>query len=345
MKKLLLCLAILTIFTACSSPPTQRESRRLIEWGWNTPRLQKIGAVLEQAQTLPFDGVVLDVESPGDERGLAWALFGRQSVDHAALDALVAQYADLPWGRLTDNFLRLTIFPADVGWYEDWQVIYANAEAWAHFARELGMVGIMLDVEQYGEAKLFDYNLQPDTTSLSFEAYAAQAYERGQAYMNALEAGYPGLTVMFTYALTVSLSPANPQNYGLLVPFVEGMAFASGEGTTLVDGYEHSYIFRQAEHFSHARERIRAVTPQYVALDHFENPLRVGFGLWLDPVCGAGGLPPEGCGFSPAEFTNALTQAFNYSDRYVWLYSQRVNWYTGQGIPPVWWDTLKAFRR
>lgn len=347
-KRYLLFLWILLALPACESP---RDSRRLIEWGWDTPKLQQFGAVLAQAQTLPFDGAIVDVETLLDVRGLSWTLFGSQPVDQAVLDELAAQYAHLPWGRLTDNFLRLTVHPADIDWFDDdlppfhWVTVNNNAEAWARLTRELGFVGIMLDVEQYGEAHLFDYSQQPQADHISFDAYAEQAFRRGYDYMIALQNGYPGLTVMFTYALTVDFS-APSERYGLLVPFVEGMLSAAAPSITLIDGYEHSYIYRDEGQFQWGRNRILTAAPRYSAsIARFEYPPRVGFGLWIDPVCGAGGLPLEGCGFTPAEFTTALTNALKHTDRYVWLYSEDINWYTGQGIPPLWQTTLNAFRR
>jgi hypothetical protein len=265
----------------------------------------------------------------------------------------VARYADLPWGRLTDNFLRLTVHPANIDWFDDdlppfdWDVVNSNAEAWARFAQRLGFVGIMLDVEQYDEAHLFDYTKQRYANQISFEEYAKQAFRRGYDYMVSLQNGYgvSGITVMFTYALTIDFS-APTERYGLLVPFVEGMIFAASERTRLIDGYEHSYIYKEDVQFAWGRNRILTAAPLYSGnIDRFERPLRVGFGLWIDPVCGAGGLPPEGCGFTPAEFSTALAGAFAYSDRYVWVYSEDINWYTGQGIPQLWLDTLNTFRR
>jgi len=340
-----LFIVLLILVTACSSLPPTRESRKLIEWGWDTPRLQQMAAVLPNAQSLPFDGVVVDIESPLDSRGLSWTLFGNQNVDSAVLAALAEEYADLPWGRFTDNFLRLNVHPANVDWFDDnWAVIERNGEQWARLAHELGFVGIMFDVELYSEARPFDYAQQQDADRITFEDYAAQTYLRGRAFMDALEAGYPALTVMFTYALTVDLSSANPRRYELLIPFVEGMLASANASTTLIDGYEHSYIYREEAQFKHARDQILMVTPQYGELNQFDSPIRAAFGLWIDPVCGTGGLPPEGCGFTPSEFQTALDHSLDYTDRYVWIYSQNINWYTNQNIPSEWWDVMNTFR-
>lgn len=342
-------IAFFLILLSASAPtPATCESRKLIEWGWDTPSLQEMPPLLPNAQALPFDGAVFDVDTPLHGVGLSWTLFGRQALEQQTLDALAAEYRNLEWGRMTDNFLRLTVFPADIDWFDEqapgWDVIYENARLWSRLAHELGFVGVVLDVEQYGVVKVFDYAQQPNAAQKSFEEYAERSYQRGQAYMAALEAGFPGITVLFTYGLTIDLSPANPRRYELLIPFLEGMAFAAGEGTMLIDGYEHSYIYRDEAQFRQGREQIRAVTPQYPGTNSFRQPLLAAFGLWIDPVCGDGGLPPEGCGFTPTEFQQALGYALQYSDRYVWVYSQRINWYTNQNIPPQWWDVMNPFR-
>lgn len=337
---------VLILFAACA--PAPRTDRRLIEWGWDTPPLQEMVEQLPGAQALAFDGLVLDVATPLDDRGLSWTIYGSRPVDTETLGALAAEYKDFAWGRLTDNFLRLTLYPADVDWFESlgdgWTVIYHNVRQWAQLAHDLGFVGIMLDVEQYGEAHLFDYSRQKYASQMGLDAYARQAYRRGQDLMVALQGGYPGLTVMSTYLVVSNLSQP-PERYTLLRPFAECMISAAAETTTLIDGYENAYIYRDEAQFKQAREQILGVRPEYVPASAFPYPIKVGFGLWIDPVCGAGGLPPEGCGFTPQEFKSALTYALDYSDRYVWIYSQNIDWFSGRGIPSVWQDTLAAFRR
>ena len=166
--------------------------------------------------------------------------------------------------------------------------------------------------------------------------------------MDALESGFPGLTVMFTYALTVDsvVGQLDPtvSRYGLLVPFVEGMAAAADSSSMLVDGFEHSYIYKDPQDFELAAIRIGGVRPRYLDGSAWRAPV-AGFGLWLDPVCGSGGLTDSGCGFSRDEFSTALAAALRNSDRYVWIYSQHVNWYTGAGIPGAWMETLRSARQ
>lgn len=333
------CWLALLLCCSCAVASGPAADAKLIDWGWGTPRLQQMPAYIDAAQATPFDGAVVDVETDLDPRGLSWTVFGNQSLDRDHLATLADEYGDLEWGRYTHNFLRLTVHPADVGWFDDWQTINDNAEAWATLAHELGFVGVMLDVEQYSDADIFRYPAQTEADTLSFEEYAVQAVARGRAYMDALEAGHPNITVIYTFALTVDQPDSDweTHTYGLLVPFVEGMVSAADDNTTLVDGHEHSYIYNTEEQFVQAASTITGMEPRYT---DFDAPPQVGFGLWVDVNCGDGGLPPEGCGFSPSGFRQAVDDAKAQSDGYVWIYSQKINWYTRAGIPSAWWDAL-----
>jgi len=70
-----------------------------------------------------------------------------------------------------------------------------------------------------------------------------------------------------------------------------------------------------------------------------------GITVLIDPYCGDGGLPASGCGFTPDEFKYAVNVALSTSDRYVWIYDEHINWFTGDGIPPIWQDVLDALHR
>jgi hypothetical protein len=128
-----------------------RSATRVLEWGWHTPRLQDIPQYIDVAQTLPFDGLILDMATPDNSNGLSWTLFGDQRVDQSLLSGLENELTDLKWGRLTDNFLQVNVAPANVDWFDDFDAILYNFESIAGLAKRLGFKGIMLDTEQYGE--------------------------------------------------------------------------------------------------------------------------------------------------------------------------------------------------
>ncbi|MEO0565020.1 MAG: hypothetical protein AAF125_23135, partial [Chloroflexota bacterium] len=192
---------VMLVLVGCSAQPQPVSEKAIIEWGWNTPRLQDFPQYTESGRLneLPFNGAVIDVATPLDERGLSWTLFTDAPVDEALLISLGEEYGDLDWGRYQHNFLRMNVYPADIAWDDDtaWETIYANAEAWARLANDLGFRGIMLDTEQYGDGvTIFDSTVRRSVTS-------EYAYERGIMFIEAIERGYPDLTVMTTFALTI----------------------------------------------------------------------------------------------------------------------------------------------
>jgi hypothetical protein len=336
------------------APNLPRSEKRVLEWGWNTPRLQAIPQYADQLENLPFDGAIFDIATPADTRGLSWTLFGDQPVDQTLLGEIADQLNDFKWGRLTDNFLRVNFSPSNVDWFDDFSTILNNFEAIARLAKQLGFKGIMLDTEQYGEMLPFDYRQQLYNSKYTYEQYDAQVYTRGQAVMQAFQKGYPGLTILYTFGISIGSQPgANNRSefkYGLLLPFIEGMISAADDNITLVDAFEGSYIYREDLQFLQAYKLIKGITRDTLARDpeRYDQFIQAGFGLWLDHnYCNEPGLTPANCpsGFTPEMFQQAINYALQYTDRYVWIYSQGVNWYTGEGIPPEWNDTLSSFRQ
>ncbi len=331
-------------------PPLDAE-KRLITFGGGVIFLQDVPAVLADAQNTAFDGLVLDIETPRDHRGLGWSLFTNQPVDQAQLDGLAAQFNGFAWGRLTDNFLRVNIYPGAVDWFEDFSTVLYNLEAVSRLAAQLGFRGIMLDTEQYGDTSLFYFGERPGFYTSTQEQYAAQAFMRGQEVMQALNRGYPGMTVIYTFGISYVAQWQPPNQfalnpYELLTPFINGMIAAADANTVLVDGYEQSYTYTTELQFTDAYNFVRNLVPGMHAPDpaRYRQVLRMGFGLWIDAWCDGSGLRAEPCpgGFTPQSFSAALRFAWRYSDRYVWVYSQGINWFTSAGIPPEWQPAVAA---
>jgi hypothetical protein len=119
----------------------------------------------------------------------------------------------------------------------------------------------------------------------------------------------------------------------------------------MVDAFEGSYTYSQEDQFAKAY----ALVKDYTRDSYTRNPTRygeivqMGFGLFLDQNrCGSPSLqPPPDCptNFTPQSFPEVMELALRYTDRYVWIYSQSVNWYTGEGIPPEWTAALNSFRQ
>ncbi len=331
--------------------PIPLENKRTLEMGWQTPKLQEMPQYIEVAQTLPFDGIIFDIDVPGPARGLSWKLFGDEPVDQTLLDGIVVDLEGMEWGKLTDNFIRVNIAPGNVDWFDDFDTLLNNLEEIARLAYQLDFQGIMLDTEQYRSSnyRLFDYQTLPYSERYDFDEYSEQVYQRGQEIMQALNRGYPGITVLYTFGISLVSQIGAPDDLsnhpeGLLKPFIEGMIAAADEETTLVDAIEGSYGYTSEQQFLVAYKLIKGLTHDLVVRDpeRYGEVMQAGFGLWIDHDCGEGPLQPGGCpnGFTPESFQRALALAQYYSERYVWVYSERVSWYTGEGIPVEWHTAL-----
>jgi hypothetical protein len=73
----------------------------------------------------------------------------------------------------------------------------------------------------------------------------------------------------------------------------------------------------------------------------------VGFGLWLDNDSGKWGWHPDDPSqnwFTPTEFQSSVYNALSQSDEYVWVYSERFNWWTGKDLSPAYEAAQRAGR-
>ncbi len=342
-------IALIYVYVIYPVPNHDRRQQRLLQWGHDTPRLQDISKYTEHINTLPFDGLVFDIATPDDRRGLSWMIF-REPIDDVLLDEIRQQFDDYDWGQLTDNFLRVNIFNPDLTW-DDWDIGLTNLTKITALASDLEFTGIVFDTEQYGAVDLFDYPAQNNKDSRSFDTYSELAFQRGIDAMHALQDSYPEITVIYTLGIThrmtwVNSPPLEQHRYGLLVPFIEGMISVANPTVTLIDGYESSYLYRTEQEFATAYKWIHGgVSTQLADGERYRNTMQAGFGLWIDPYCGDGGLPEAGCGFTIDEFKQALSLAFAHSDKYVWLYNEHIDWFEDVGIPSNWREIMSQFKQ
>lgn len=312
--------------------------KRLVEIGWDIP--DEVGFAAAAAAGTPFDGAVLDprIDRPDGEQParFSWVVFGRRRITREWSDAVIAKLREAPAAFRASSFLRFNVTPGDVGWFEEAPAIVANAAAAARIVREAGLAGIFLDVEQY-EGKLFDPREQPDDRP--FASYEERARARGRDLMAAMVAEHPPIEVLCSYGYPVAFRDRARAEYGLLPAFLDGMLDAKGERATIIDGYEYSYPFKTARAFTRGRAESRRASGDRLA---------VAFGIWLDWNSGTRGWHPEDPSknwFTPDEFRAAVRHALDRTDRYVWIYTERLDWYTGEHVSPAYREALAAARR
>jgi hypothetical protein len=272
----------------------ERKRARLIEFGWDIPDTAYLREHVRDMEKAPFDGVVLD-PSIGRDLRFSWHVFGRERLPDAVLDGAIADLRATRFARFRHNFLRLNATPGDLAW-DTPDAMLANVRLAARLVREARLAGLFFDTESY-QAKLWSTGAPADVRRAGREF--------GRAY------DAPGTTILLAFAITQASHP----EYRLLAPFVEGL-LEGAVSVEIVDAYENAYGFKDGPAFERARDAIRRSHPR----------LRAGFGLWMDFESGRRGWPANPH-FSPAEFERAVRAASAAGDGWVWIYTERVNWW------------------
>jgi hypothetical protein len=347
---------------AASAPSNEQPTKKLIEFGWDEPDTAFLRRHHAQLANSPFDGCVFHVvsrNSRGANDNFTWLAWGRRRFQRTEIQTALDDLRSLPGTRFRHHFLRFNVTPADLDWFDDHSAIVENARLAAGLARTGGCAGILLDTEQY-EGKLFDFRQTSKNTERSWAEYAVQARTRGREVMNALQEGYPSLTVFLTFGYSLlwkqsesGKKPLADCPYGLLVPFLDGMIEAARDKTKLVDGHELSYGYREASAFIAGHE---AIAKQSLRLagdqERYRRVLSAGFGLWLDYDWRKRGWNRTGLDrnyFSPGRLEASLRAAIEQSDEYVWIYTEKPRWWSEKGgavdLPEAYVDTVRRVRQ
>lgn len=361
MKRLLAALAVSAALAAAGGTGGRGDGRRLLEFGWDMPSTEALRRDVRQMEKAPFDGVVLDVALKG--RGsVAWTFWTPDPWRDEDLAPARDDLRATRFRRFSDNFLRLNVAPGRVDWFDPaFSAIVTKAAQAARFVRQAGLRGILLDPEQYDGIGPFDFGQRPLRGAQPFVAYAAQARARGRELMAAMAAEHPNLTILTLFGhslaqaqLPYALPPApgdppvSGTFYALLPAFLDGLLEAAPPGFLLHDVHELSYPYKTEAQFARAVENVRRAAALSAVPDAYARHVRVGFGIWIDYDSGRRGWhpdAPERNHFRPAELERALRAALAASDRYVWIYSERLNWWTGENLPVAYRHAVMRARR
>lgn len=333
--------------------------KKLIEFGWGEPDTAFLRRHIASMEQTPFDGCVFHVtytRPDGSEGPFMWEAWGTRRFAPAELERARQDLRAITFRRFRHSFLRFNVVPGSVDWFDDFSAILGNARLAAELARDGQARGILFDVEQYN-APLFTYAKQRDAATRSWEEYAGQARRRGREVMEAFQRGYPDLTVFLTFGYSGpwletrrGQMPLVGAEYGLLVPFLDGMVEAAEGATRLVDGYEPAYFHnKDLSAFARARRTImEEVLPLVADPDKYRGLISVAFGLWLDfesPTQPWDALDGARNFYTPEEFERSLRAALEAADEYVWVYSQTLRWWSAEGgplkLPPGYAEGLR----
>jgi len=331
--------------------------KKLVEYGWDVPTPDYIRANIREMEKKPFDGVVFRLKGGGNV------------LDPKPLDA--AHYAEdydnvsnIAWEKFTDNFVIMWA-ASEQDWFnnEEWKVIEANTGLVARAARLGRCAGICFDPEPYGKNP-WNYAEVAHKDTKSFDEYRVQVRARGAQFMRALQREFPNPQILSLYQFALfgeMCTPMDPAErakkleahpYALYPAFLNGMLEAADPRATLTDGNENAYYYESPAPYYEAYHRMSQevlyLVDQSLWPAYREHGLP-GSALYVDQYFGLrAGTPTLGNKMTPEErskwFEHNVYHALQSTGRYVWCYSERMNWWTNTDVPPGAVEAVQSAR-
>jgi len=303
---------------------------------------------LSRMQATPLEGITVLIHDPDpDTMALPFWETGRKHVSHRIFSRRRYRYEELTFAveqlsllrhtHLTDNFLSIVtgLLQGDdrdtFSWFDDtrWDTILNNFRVYARIAREADMK-LMIDPEGYEADRgimfsVFGSTYQRDKSQHTVAEYKAQARLRGGQVLRAIQEGAPAMELLFymAHSVLIAYSSWAPVNVDLLPAFLDGMLEENARSVTpsiIIDGYEPAYWLEKASDFTAARGifRDKVIQKNWTAVPTlYRQYMRLSFGIWADLY--------DPAYSTPKAFEDTLVNALNESDRYVWIYSERIN--------------------
>lgn len=342
---------LIVLVALCLTCTSANAGKKLVEYGWDVPDTAFVRQHAAEMEKVPFDGVVIQVVSK-TEGQIGWKVFSKTKTSPEVYQQAIDDLKAAKFKRFTDNFIQVIAYPADVDWFDsDWGSIAENAAALARVAKLSGCKGIMFDPEHYSEHHIWNFQSLPKNHT--YEEYAAKIKERGREFIRAINKEYPDLTILTLYGSSLPYLQSQPgglekADYGLLAAFYDGMYEAASPGTTLVDGFESSYGYRERKLFEDGRDTVlrqsKTISTEPKA---FAKHVRCGFGVWADNGGAPIGWHPDDFSknyYTPAGLRASLAYALETSDGYVWVYSERLKWWDFN-VPQQYLDALALAKK
>jgi hypothetical protein len=334
---------------------SQITGRKVIQLGWDiaTPEiLQQQSADLEK---WPLDGVTICLPEK------ASYVFNSQQWEEkkARIGNQAAIMSSLKWNKFTDNFMVM-YSASSMDWFSDsdWKIVLDNAAYIAKTARAGNCKGLLFDTEPYphvvpGTRNPWRYAQQKNEDKISYEDYCAKVRQRGSQFMRTIEKEFPNVKMfhlqffsLFQYrtdAYDEKLRHEQVKGYedwNLYLSFITGMLEAAGPEVQFIDGNLPSYYYTQTYEFWRGYWMMKNNASVLVPMElkeKFRNQVRASFALFADNSFDGiiSGFQKHMSQDERAKmFTYQAYESLQMTDEYVWLYTERMNWRSGQNLPP-----------
>ncbi|HOX36662.1 MAG TPA: sugar-binding protein [Candidatus Brocadiia bacterium] len=348
----------------CAEPV--HADKKLIEYGWDVPYPDYIRANIKKMEKRPFDGLILRLRRSGSKD---WQDGGRiftpQRWTEDEFKQTFDDMAAIEWNKFTENFVCMYA-ASDMDWFNDehWEAVRNNVRL-VVMAACLGRCrGICFDPEPYGNNP-WTYGETIHREKQSFAQYQAKVRQRGAEFMQAIMSEMPEAVIhtFYNFALFDHISDmADPRvrelalsrhPYSLYPAFLNGMLDAAGPGIRITDGNENAYYYTNRLPFFTAYHSIRQRSLTLVEpenRDKYKLQLQVSQALYVDHLFGLRQPNKYPSNYMTPEerakwFEHNVYYALLTSDRYVWLYSERMNWWTNENVPPGLEDAVISARK
>lgn len=320
--------------------------KKLIEYGWDVPKPSFVAEHIREMEERPFEGLIMRVPNIG-------VIFRNEKWDEAEVAEEFAALESIEWDKFTDNFIVMYA-KSSADWFSDadWECVLHNVGLCAKAARLGRCKGLCFDAEPYG-ANPWLYTEQAHAGEKTMQEYQEMVRKRGAQWMDRIEQEIeaPVIHTFFLMSIVRSLAleddlaerarKLSQLHYGLLPAFLNGMLDAADPDTIITDGNESSYYYTKREHYLSAFHAIKQLGLAFIAPENrrkYLTQVQCAQALYVDHLFGLRTRKVTGHYLTPEErpkwFEHNVYHALSTTDEYVWLYSEKMNWWTNTDIPP-----------
>ncbi|MEO7045733.1 MAG: hypothetical protein ABI091_10545 [Ferruginibacter sp.] len=315
---------------------TNAQNVKIIEFGWDYPDVVQMSVRLDSMQNTSFDGICFSLQRQIME-AFDTSLQKDSYFEFKNLQAL-------KWGKYSSNFIILRGFSITGGnWFDDkaWKNISVNMNNVSKAMQIGNLKGILFDPEYYYENKLFNpwtfsTAQYPGKTLLEVQNKVKQ---RGKQFITALQSvrksfNFISIWIASLIAQERKYTPLDKTRHVLLISFIEGILEDKNKNVTITDGNEYAYWNTKPSEFLEAKTFLKNTL---LGLLHSEKSkkeaknIEIAQPVFYDGLIGAS--PSFEKGLKRDTKWKWLNQNIKFaiaaSDKYVWFYNERLNWWNG----------------
>ena len=341
MTKAALYINCLLLIIASSTVNAQNSGKKLIEFGWDYPTVEYLKKNISQMERTPFDGVVFSFDFK------VYDAFDTLRYPDSVFQFY--QLTKIPWNKFTDNFIFVRgESPNGAQWLNDkaWNNISENLKNVSKAVSTSKAKGILFDPEYYipdstKNPWTYSSNLYP---GLSYQQVGMYVKKRGKQFIQSLQTYSPHIKILCTWMLGLVAAqnmtmPLQETGMALIPFFVQGMLEGSNGKSELIDGNEFSYGYMESAHFIWAGERIRNDAKKYITGNYLPrfNKVSIAQAVYFDGIMATSTVFKKGYDTLTKKrwLKENLYNALKTTDKYVWFYNEKINWWKNQVDPEI----------